>query len=476
MSNAMFIVNTAKHLVDDCVSLKGQPNSPLGVFIDATTRTCEPSVSYDPAWHASHGDAEAISTIARCLEHYDISPLEDAMVATTAKNIGEAICVHTDYFKNTIKPLIVEYVELVKNRLDDPFTIVTDYNLIATDLPGPMVDPSFKQEITSNDGGTYANPDYVVNIPVAGPSSIVDKMLTGTKSLDNYIAAWAGSLGDVQLTRMWEQLYTGKGEKLITLVEDNWFGPEYALMAYLSSRRMHDEIPDGVVMNLSTFKTVMTQIRDAAAIRLSHVYERDDAFIKSGLLILKTNAGSMDIKLHAGNYKRYINEGGKNEIIIGSLLDGGGIKTISELQNNADKYYKTYERNESIAGATRKLNAFNVLREALQSVFVDLLTNPSAREVEARSTFNLTVDGMIASAQKVIYKLDGSDLKDIFTACLKVMCRARFNYTDAEKFLTSMHEVGLLKPTIDPNEAAYLALCELVGDYLTNQIVVISEK
>lgn len=474
MANEHFIVNMAKHLVEDGITLKGQPNSPLGFFIDATSRTGD--VCYDPAWSASKGEQGALDRIVRDISYYNIAPTEDAMVATTAKNIGEAICVHTDYFKNTVKPLVVDYVAAVKQRLDEPSSIVTDYNLITTDLPGPMVDNSFRDEIMNNDGGTYADPDYVVNIPVTGPSDVVQKMMTGNAGIDKYITAFAASLGDVSLMRMWEQLYTGKGEKLITLIEDGWRGVEYALMAYLSSRRMFDEIPDGVVMNLSTFKTAMTQIRDASAIRLSHAYEREDAFLKTGLLILKSDAGSQDIKLHAANYKRYISEGGKNEIIIGSLLNGGGVKNIADLQNNADVYYKAYERHESIASATRKLNAFTVLREALHTVFVDLLANPSAREVEARTTFNLTVEGMAASAQNIIYKLDGTDLRDVFTACLKVMCRARFSYTDAERFLTSMNEVGLLKPTIDANEAAYLALCELVGDYLSNQIVVIKSK
>lgn len=474
MANEMFVVNTAKHLVEDGITLKGQPNSPLGFFIDATTRMGD--VVFDPAWTASMSDANAVEQIALRLKYYEIAPTEDAMVATTAKNIGEALCAHIDYFKNTVKPLVVDYVAGVKARLDDPVSIVTDYNLITTDLPGPMVDGSFRDEIFSNNGGTYADPDYVVNIPVTGPSDIIQKMMTGNAGIDKYITAFAASLGDSTLLNMWEQLYTGKGEKLIALIEDNWSGVEYALMAYLSSRRMFDEIPDGVVMNLSTFKTAMTQIRDASAIRLGHAYERDDAFVKAGLLILKANAGTQDIKLHAGNYKKYISEGGKNEIIIGCLLHGGGVKSISELQNNADIYYKAYERHETIASATRKLNATTVLREALHTVFVDLLPNPSTREVEARNTFNLTVEGMAASAQNIIYKLDGTDLKDVFTACLKVMCRARFNYTDAEKFLTSMNEVGLLKPTIDANEAAYLALCELVGDYLTNQIAVVKSK
>lgn len=465
-------VNAAKHLNDSGVSLTAQPNSPLGFYVDAVSRIRNDIVTGDSNC-ASLSDAEALDRIGMCVSGYDISPIEDGIVANTAKDVAAALAIHVDYIKNTIKPILVEYVEEVKKRLDEPSTIRDDYNLIISELPGPMVLDSFRDEIFENNSGTYANPDYVVNVPFEGVQSILDKMLTGNNQVDDTIKNWVNKLGDDQVVWMWENIWSGKGDKLVTLMEDYKSGPDLALMAYLSSRRMVDDVPEGVVMNLSTFKTALTQVREASAIRLGHVYERDDTFIKAGLLVLKTDEYNKDIYLHASNYKRFIDEGGKNENIIGSLLLGGSVKTIGELTSKSDQFYQAYERHETIATTTRNLNAIHILRDALHTVFVDLLVDPNAREVEARNTFNLSPEGMSALASKQIQLLDGSDLKDIHKSCLRVLCRARFSYTDAEKFLTAMNEIGVVRPTIDPNEAAHLALIELVADYLSNQLGVV---
>ena len=54
---------------------------------------------------------------------------------------------------------------------------------------------------------------------------------------------------------------------------------------------------------------------------------------------------------------------------------------------------------------------------------------------------------------------------------MKVLCRSRFAYTDAEEFLTNMNEAGAANPGLDPREAALPALIELITDFALAQVI-----
>ena len=127
---------------------------------------------------------------------------------------------------------------------------------------------------------------------------------------------------------------------------------------------------------------------------------------------------------------------------------------------------------EGVNAARQRLNAVNKLRTALKVEFVNLLNKNELDplEQEAFANFNYTVEKLAAKADEVIETITNDDVGNIHEACLKVLCRARYEYTDAEKFLKAMNEAAKANPNIDAREAALPALIELVTGYVIAQI------
>ena len=142
------------------------------------------------------------------------------------------------------------------------------------------------------------------------------------------------------------------------------------------------------------------------------------------------------------------------------------------MQESAEEYLKLYEQYEGVNAARQRLNAVNKLRTALKVEFVNLLNKNELDplEQEAFANFNYTIEKLATKADEVIETITNDDVGNIHEACLKVLCRARYEYTDAEKFLKAMNEAAKANPNIDAREAALPALIELVTGYVIAQI------
>lgn len=55
---------------------------------------------------------------------------------------------------------------------------------------------------------------------------------------------------------------------------------------------------------------------------------------------------------------------------------------------------------------------------------------------------------------------------------MEIITRSRFYFTDAEMVLSYMEQAAAINPSIQPSEAALLAVIEYVADYLADQMTV----
>lgn len=458
-------IELAKLAVDYGVIIGSQSNSPVDCMTRAFT-----AVEWNFTILAQLDESEQIEQLGAMLEN----PLEDTStdinMGAVVNDISASVNGHIDYAKNTVVPLVTEYTNRVMAYIERPDSLVSKFNIIIKDLPEVMRDASFKDSVLQNAGGLFAEPDAPVVIPHTGPGFITDNLMTGSSDYDSMIRKWSAGLGDTQLVKMWENVYGRSSNKVTDLLADSANGVDYALFTYLSSRRLFDEVPEGVQLNISDYKRLITQYREMSSKRLEGIYAGHDLTVKAGLVVTYANADSMEVRVNGDVYRDYLKQGGKNEVIIGSVFAGGVVKTMGELVNKSDEFYQLYQRQEAVNDAIRRVQATNTFRVALKNCFVDLLASPSNQELDARNTFSMNATSMAKDAQNAIDALSSEELKNVAQSCLLVMCRARFPYTDAEKFLTAMNEASVANPAIDPREAALIATIELISDYVCAQL------
>lgn len=407
-------------------------------------------------------DDETVSEMAPSVDHHNGQMVRD---------IAAAVTTHISYAKNTVLPLVLQYQNQVQEVMETPDSLVNKFNVIVTDLPEVMQDYNFRAEVEKLSAGGGLEPEKQVTIPCEGPSFVCKYLQTGAASTDKQIALWCTSLGDERLVKLWDFFY-GKGQgSIIAKMNNKDDGVEYALFAFLTARRLYDDVPDGVAMTLVEYRRYILQYTECAAQALRNAYGREDALDKSGIVVSTYNKFNYDVRVNGKTYREYLKQGGKNEVIFGSMYAGATAQTINDLLGKTDEYYQLYSRQEAIISATRRLQTASVFKGALKTIFNKLLSDVSTEEAQAHTTFGLTTAVIATRVQDVIESLSTDELKDVNAACLKVMCRARFEYTDAEKFFTSMNEAQQANPSLDAREVAHIATIELITDYVSDQII-----
>lgn len=401
----------------------------------------------------------------------DMVPAVDEHCGQIVRDIAAAVTSHIAYAKNTVLPLVLEYQNKVQEAIEAPNSFINQFNVIITDLPEFMKDDSFRAEVERTAGGSALEPEKQVLIPAEGPEFVTKYLKTGSGSSDKAIAAWAGALGDKCLMEMWDFFYGNGSGAYSARMSGREDGVNYSLFAFLTARRLFDDVPDGVAMTLTEFRRYISQYRDCAANALRNVYGREDSLEKTQIVVSTYNQFNREVRVNGKTYSEYLKQGGKNEVIFGSMYAGATAQTIGDLIGKTDEYYQNYARQEAMVAATRRLQSAAVFKGALKGVFLSLLADPTTDEQQALNTFGLSTAVIGTRVYEQIESLSTDELKDINGACLKVMCRTRFGYTDAEKFLTSMNEAQLANPALDAREVAHIATIELITDYVSAQIV-----
>ena len=90
-------------------------------------------------------------------------------------------------------------------------------------------------------------------------------------------------------------------------------------------------------------------------------------------------------------------------------------------------------------------------------------------------TFAQTTPNYIAAVnanfESELANIRSGDLDNIYMLAMKLVCRSRFYYTDAEIILCDIEEARRVNPNIDVREAALIATANYVFDFIADQMV-----
>lgn len=390
----------------------------------------------------------------------------------TVRQISERLVEHISFMQNVIVPLIDEYALKVNTDIEAPVNIMEKFDIAITDLAEPLKDEGFYSSIESSAGGTYVSPSVRIRCGDVTPETLTKMLVTGSKAVDDAIALWVAHLGEKTLMDMWAKLFGPASADLMeSLVGSN--KADAALFAWLIASRLPDEAPEGTAMTLAQLKVACAQYKEVSAIALSKHVETFNALEKSGMLVLAYNDKTHVVSVHAKNYAKYIADGGRNEVIIGAMLGDGtsNPRTIGAMIENASKFQANYESIRALENARYRNTMFERVKRSLAVNFADLLLQEKGEfEQNAWNKMGITQESLVKRAADIIANINGNDTKDLYSVCIRVMTGARFYYTDAMVFLTSMNIASKENKDIEPREAALVATVELVVDYVADQI------
>lgn len=397
----------------------------------------------------------------------------DDYVSTLAKSVSFQVNVARTVINPIIKEAVDKITEITKNSPAPEYA----FEVIAKSLPKPLLNESLLGEVEKNTKPTTLPPRGTITLSGSTFEEIVDYLMSGSELFDSVVKEWLISKGDVWVKQVWDNVF---GDIKLTSLNSRPDLQQYlktddssdkSLFVYLVVRKLLlADVPETVTVSLATWRETIRDYITVSANILSREYNSYKECVSSKKLVHSFNAAKKIIYVFEDSYLEYLNNGGKNEIIFGAILENKIPYFQYVLGENVDRYQRAWDNYASINKEAVRLKAFNFFRSTVETVLLGQLTNLTDFEQEKSSNSNFVA--FIAKQYKTaINKLNTESMSDIYHTVMKLVCECRFPYSNAYTLLDTINDFCKVNPETDVREAALVATIEVICDHMVEQMV-----
>lgn len=453
--------------------LTAVPGTPLAALCQAAT-LCEPvgaeNAVYEP-------DAQYLEQQSAGWTQ-DTQSTHDIELSAMTVDIAKAVQHHLQFAKNVVRPVIQELVGQVEADIKAlPLNVEYNLDIVVIDPPEPMVSASFEEMVDEFKEVPFAPITGYMNLPSLSGSEVLTHLVTGAKDTDEAIAIWAAKKGDAYFQYVWECVFTAlpTDERFSHLIQDRRSGADAALTVFLLCKRMFDNPIEGVEMSLAQFNEKIAELRNQAALRLHHAYEEYARDSKMSLLI--KNYTDKEVLVNGNVYRKWMQEGGNNAVLFGSLLTDRPAKFVMDLDGKKAELLARWEQHNHLLTVSERNKRFVRYKEILKNRLHSVVG------ADLQGCFgHLREGGLPADVNQPEYQqfvlnvntfadtVSEADFKNLWAVSMKAVCRCVFYYTDAEKILAGIEAACQANEGIEIREAALLSLIDYVVDYACDQM------
>lgn len=409
--------------------------------------------------------------------------LHDQSLESIVTSISGYVLSHVSFAKNVVKPVVIEMAEGVQTYLKDfcrPDASAA-FNIQICDRPEILSNEFFKDTLKFYEGKASIVPSTAIACKPKLGEELLPLLLMGDQDTDQEITAWFTRQGETFFVDVWNSFFC-KGDGVIktfmnfsNLEEfDSFEQANIVLAVYLFANKIFDqaeELSEG--LSLAAYKNIVAETRDWAGVNLLFNANRMAAMEKNRTMVLSQNDSTKTIRVFGDVYRQWLEQGGVPEIILGLMVSGISINnefTINERRVELLDAWKSYRVYYNAAEANK---SFDYFKDALRVKFAEVCGHFSEEE---NAFINQTTgyhENLKKYFEEELLKLTTGSMNEIFETCLKLVCRARFYYTDSENILTDILTITKDLPNADVREAALIAVINYVADYISDQLVLV---
>lgn len=406
-------------------------------------------------------------------------------LSALVEQVASAVQTHLYFTRNVVLANVKEYAERVEkdksNFIENP---VSSFCVKAVDLPLPLKNSSIVSELKKYSGSMYLEPENYLKFESKGPQELSEFILFGSAAVDADILKWINTTteGTDTLTLVWEEFFTdpiGKQAEyhgsLIDAIEDKVKGWDTALAIFLLARAVRfkglgNDLP---APEKEVAKTI-DQYMDATSTALLNHIARYSKNIADQQMVMRSDVFNKTIYVNKPVYMSWLSEGGKSEVLLGFLVSGK-VSSVpgnkKDFVDNAQEYLQSWDRYVSMSAAQTNNQRMNEFLSSLRSNFFSMLQN---REEIEEDMFKLSghLEAVSAKFEEELSKVNYSNIEQIETTCMALMCNARYYYTPSFSILEDMNSTMCAHPDMGVKEAALTATINYVTDYICDQITV----
>lgn len=422
---------------------------------------------------------ESVSTILMCDATNSNDQItgyceHDVVMRESVDFVSEKLAGQIAFARNEGAGIIEDLAENVQGSIDSipPFAEIGAC-VVERCIPPILLNESFMEAIQESREAPRHDIRLGLRLPSMTGQELRLLMKTGLPTLDIVVSEFMAEIGDEGLESLWSQLFmelnpiSGEG-KAGTNLSHYIVGESNirnAVFVFLVSRRLCEQIIAGANMTEAEYMRLVSDYRNQAAARLCDIASQYVVEERNGRLI--QSVSGLKITVNGALYRKFLEEGGTAESILGSLLFSDNAVNIAQLLENKEQYETRWRRQYAINEQSYRNRRFQRIKEILVIEYANQTKNTSEKdfpiherqfchELFTRAVAALTID----------------EVDDIVMVCLKLLGKSRFRNRNVYDILSGMAYVRKKNPDIAPKEAASIAIIEYIARWCVSQMVV----
>lgn len=401
----------------------------------------------------------------------------DLIMDEIVKVGAESVRKHISFAKNVVAPIVGEYIDLVEEDIVQlPVSGLNKFEIKQYVLPEPFAAMGFRESLALFKN--TPNEDYKFNLrlPDVDSETLTQLVMTGSSSIDDHVNAFVNRVGVDFLAGVYSRVFQARQNTdsdyskvytLRSLMDDKENGEDFTLAVYLMANKLYDGPPENTENSYDDYNQSILKLRNQTGNKLYRLdHEVESAYEKDR--VVKAILSDHQVLVYPAVYEDWITGGGgDNDILLGSLIADESYYTLDRLNEDASKLKALWENFKRIEERTAINNKFNYVKESLSRRFSEIL-------VKCNEVNNVNKDSCIKIFKEELALITANEITDICNVALKLITRAMFYNTDAERILTSIEKNSKENPSITPREAALIATIELITDWVSSQMKPVS--
>lgn len=395
-------------------------------------------------------------------------------------DVAKAVANHISFAKNVVTPAVKELAEYVLKGVSaviDPFE---GFDIHQRNIPAPLTVKSFETALRSKAGNYIGEPRSYARLPAKTTEEIKELLVTGSRELDNAVSGWVTSELEHHpefLIDVWTNLFSQDSNA--APVKDNYtftagitnraWGQDVAIVTYLLAAKMREEVPANTRQSLDSWQQCMDDYIEVAANRLVQEIDLLDSAVKSGQLVFDRRVDNKQLTVFAPVYTQWLKDGGSADVLLGMLMSTQKNTHIGLINELKSQYLDSWNRFSVVSTSRAANQVFTRFQEQLSLGFAAGMRTsyPEEEEMQRNPDHLGTVSRLFDEQLK---EITNADTENVYNTCMKLVCRSRFYYTDAEKILVGIESAMKANSKLTVDEAALVSITEYVSDYVADQL------
>lgn len=449
------------------------PDTPLAALVveagaSEGLNIVRPDGTYEP-------DVVAITTVANVVNQLQGVNCHEELKKKMGSEIGKAIQGHITMAKSVVAPAVEALALAVAEDLSNrTVSGLLGMEVITSISPDILRNANFGTMVSKYAEVPFDNPQLILNLPDQTHEELRELIKTGSATIDADVDSWLADVGDSFLAKVYQDAFQCKtegpdsigGPSFRGLVSDRINGRNNAMAIFLLSNRLIEEPLTGTEMNPNAYENLVSDFRSQAGAQLCRLIDSELQAEKNGQMVL--NYTSNKITVIDSIYRKWMEDGGDNEVLFGNLRQQTPFLTVAEINEHAAALRSEWSSFCVITSMIEANKKYVNTKEALAENFRRLLNEA----VEDQDGVEGGVESVMNKFNLLLDDVAESEMDCLYSLSLKLVCRSRFPNTDAEVILTNIETFKKQNPNVPIADVATVVYMKHIARWVASMFVV----